>query len=45
MKTPEVIVRGKDNGEGMVIHYKTNRGTDVFGLAIPNIYTHTDWDL
>jgi glyoxylase-like metal-dependent hydrolase (beta-lactamase superfamily II) len=45
MKKPDVIVKGKHNGEGMVIHYKTARGTDVFGLAIPNIYTHTDWDL
>ena len=45
MKTPEIIVRGKDNGEGMVIHYKTSRGTEVFGLAVPNMYTHADWDL
>ncbi|UCH50832.1 MAG: MBL fold metallo-hydrolase [Chloroflexota bacterium] len=45
METPDVIVKGKDNGEGMVIHYKTTKGTDVFGLAIPNIYTHADWDL
>ncbi len=45
MKTPDVIVKGKDNGEGMVIHYKTTRGTDVFGLAIPNIYAGADWDL
>jgi glyoxylase-like metal-dependent hydrolase (beta-lactamase superfamily II) len=45
MKTPDVIVKGKDNGEGMVIHYRMTRGTDVFGLGIPNIYTHTDWDL
>ena len=45
MRTPDIIVEGKDNGEGMVIHYRTSRGTDVFGLAIPNVYTHTDWDL
>jgi len=45
MKTPDVIVRGKDNGEGMVIHYKTAKGADIFGLAIPNIYAGTDWDL
>ncbi len=45
MKTPDVIVRGKDNGEGMVIHYRTTRGTDVFGLGVPNIYGDTDWDL
>ena len=45
MKTPDVIVKGKDNGEGMVIQYKTTRGTDVFGLAIPNTYADADWDL
>jgi glyoxylase-like metal-dependent hydrolase (beta-lactamase superfamily II) len=45
MKTPEVIVRGKDNGEGMVVHYRTTRGTDVFGLGVPNIYGGADWDL
>ena len=45
MKTPDVIVKGKDNGESMVIHYKTAKGADVFGLAIPNIYADADWDL
>jgi glyoxylase-like metal-dependent hydrolase (beta-lactamase superfamily II) len=45
MKTPDVIVKGKDNGEGMVIHYKTAKGIDVFGLGVPNIYTNADWDL
>lgn len=45
MRTPEIIVKGKDNGEGMVIHYKTSKGTDVFGLAIPNVYANADWDL
>jgi glyoxylase-like metal-dependent hydrolase (beta-lactamase superfamily II) len=45
MKTPDVIVKGKDNGEGMVVHYKTARGTDIFGLGVPNIYIDADWDL
>ena len=45
MRTPDVIIKGNDNGEGMVIHYRTTRGTDVFGLGIPNIYTNADWDL
>lgn len=45
MKIPDVIVRGKDNGEGMITHYQTTKGTDIFGLAIPNIYVNTDWDL
>jgi glyoxylase-like metal-dependent hydrolase (beta-lactamase superfamily II) len=45
MKTPDIIISGKDNGEGMVIHYETARGTDIFGLAVPNIYADADWDL
>lgn len=45
MKKPDVIVTGKDNGEGMVIHYRTKKGTDIYGLAIPNIFTYADWDL
>lgn len=45
MKTPGIITRGKDNGEGMVIHYQTARGTDIYGMALPNIYAHADWDL
>ncbi len=45
MKTPEIIVRGKDNGEGVVVHYQTAKGTDVFGLGITNIHLDSDWDL
>ena len=45
MKKPDVIAWGKDNGEGMVIRYKTSKGTDIFGLGMPNIYSSTDWDL
>ncbi|MFC1923823.1 MBL fold metallo-hydrolase [Chloroflexota bacterium] len=47
MRTPDVIVMGKDNGEGMIIHNRTTKGTDVFGLAIPSIHVNvsTDWDL
>jgi glyoxylase-like metal-dependent hydrolase (beta-lactamase superfamily II) len=45
MKTPDIIVKGKDNGEGMVVHYKTAKGTGVFGLGMPNIYADADWDL
>jgi glyoxylase-like metal-dependent hydrolase (beta-lactamase superfamily II) len=45
MKTPDVIIRGKDNGDGMIIHYRTSRGVDIFGLAMPNIHVSTDWDL
>lgn len=45
MKTPDVVVQGKDNGEGMSIHYQTMKGTHIFGLGIPNIYASADWDL
>ena len=45
MKTPEIIVSGKSNGEGVVIHYQTGKGTDIFGLGIPNIHLNSDWDL
>ena len=29
----------------MVIYYQTAKGTDIFGLAIPNIRANSDWDL
>ena len=45
MKTPEIIISGKPNGEGMVVRYQTIRGTDIFGLGIPNIYLNAGWDL
>ena len=45
MKAPDVIVSGKTNGEGMVIRYRTARGTDIYGLAVPNIYADAAWDL
>ncbi len=45
MKTPDIIVQGKDNGDGMVIHYQTTKGTDIMGLAVPNIIAYSDWDL
>jgi glyoxylase-like metal-dependent hydrolase (beta-lactamase superfamily II) len=45
MKMPEIIVSGKSNGEGIVLRYQTTKGTDIFGLGIPNIYSNADWDL
>ncbi len=45
METPRVIVSGTNNGEGMILHYQTIKGTDVFGLGIPNVYVNADWDL
>jgi len=45
MKVPDVIHSGKRNGEGMVLRYQTARGTHIYGLGIPNIYSGADWDL
>jgi glyoxylase-like metal-dependent hydrolase (beta-lactamase superfamily II) len=45
MKTPELIVKGNDNGDGTIVRYQTSQGTAIFGLAVPNIRTHTEWDL
>jgi len=39
MKRPEIIVSGKSNGEGVIIHYQTAKGTEIFGLGIPNTHT------
>jgi glyoxylase-like metal-dependent hydrolase (beta-lactamase superfamily II) len=45
MKTPEIVISGKGNGEDMVVRYQTMKGTDIFGLGIPNIYVNAGWDL
>lgn len=45
MEAPDVIIRGKANGEGMVVRYRTTKGTYIFGFGVPNIYVGTDWDL
>ena len=45
MKQPDVIVNGTEDGEGMIVHYRTAEGTDIFGLGIPNIHSNLDWDL
>lgn len=45
MKEPEIVVAGKDNGEDMVVRYQTSKGTEVYGLAIPNIHADAEWDL
>jgi glyoxylase-like metal-dependent hydrolase (beta-lactamase superfamily II) len=36
-KTPEIIRKGEDGGEGMVVRYLTSAGTQVYGLGVPNI--------
>lgn len=45
MKIPDIVIKGEDNGEGMVVHYRTDRGTDVYGLGIPNVHANEGWDL
>lgn len=45
MKTPEIIVKGKDNGDSMIIHYQTTKGTDIFGLGMTNFHGSGEWDL
>ena len=45
MKLPDVIVEGKENGEGMIIHFKTGKGTEIYGLGLPNVYSDSDWSL
>ncbi|MBT4513239.1 MAG: MBL fold metallo-hydrolase [Chloroflexi bacterium] len=45
MKEPEIIVAGKDNGEDMVVRHQTSKGTEVYGMAIPNIHADAEWDL
>ena len=45
MKQPDVIVDGTEDGEGMIVRYRTTGGTDIFGLGIPNIHSNLDWDL
>ena len=45
MKLPDVVVEGKENGEGMIIHSQTRKGTEIYGLGIPNVYMDYDWSL
>jgi hypothetical protein len=45
MKLPDIVVEGKENGEGMIIRSQTGKGTEIYGLGIPNVYTDSDWSL
>ena len=45
MKLPDVILNGKENGEGMIIRSLTKKGTEIYGLGIPNVYTDSEWSL
>jgi glyoxylase-like metal-dependent hydrolase (beta-lactamase superfamily II) len=42
----EIIQEGKSNGEGIVMRYRTRKGTDIFCLGVPLFYeSGEDWDL
>lgn len=42
----EIIQHGKSNGEGIVVRYRTQRGTEIYGLGVPLFYeSGEDWDL
>jgi len=41
MIEPQIIKHGSENGDGMVIRYQTQVGTEIFGLGIPNTYSGT----
>jgi glyoxylase-like metal-dependent hydrolase (beta-lactamase superfamily II) len=45
MKLPDVVVEGEQNGEGMIIRSQTGKGTEIYGLGIPNVYSDSDWSL
>jgi hypothetical protein len=45
MKLPDVVLKGKENGEGMILRAQTGMGTEIYGLGIPNVYTDSDWSL
>jgi glyoxylase-like metal-dependent hydrolase (beta-lactamase superfamily II) len=46
LQTMEIIQEGKSNGEGMVMRYRTRKGTDIYCLGVPLFYeSGEDWDL
>lgn len=45
MNLPDIIIDGKENGEGMIIRFRTRKGKEIYGLGIPNVYTDSDWSL
>ncbi|NQT74865.1 MAG: MBL fold metallo-hydrolase [Chloroflexi bacterium] len=45
MREPEIIITGRDSGEDMIVRYQTSKGTEIYGLAIPNVHDDTDWNL
>lgn len=45
MKTPDIFITGKANGDDMIIHYQTAKGTNIFGLGMRNFHSSGDWDL
>ncbi len=46
MQEFEIIARGKENGEGVVLSYYTTAGAEIFCLGVPlNYSSDEDWDL
>ncbi|MBM3131776.1 MAG: MBL fold metallo-hydrolase [Chloroflexi bacterium] len=45
MIEPEIITHGRNNGEGVIVRYRTAKGTEVYGLPLPNIHGNQSWDL
>lgn len=42
----EIVHQGKSNGEGIVMRYRTRKGTDIYCLGVPLFYeSGEDWDL
>jgi len=42
----EIVQEGKSNGEGIIMRYRTRRGTDIYCLGVPLFYeSGEDWDL
>jgi len=42
----EIIHKGKENGDGVILRYSTRKGTEIYCLGVPLNYTSgEDWDL
>ncbi|MDD5311567.1 MAG: MBL fold metallo-hydrolase [Dehalococcoidia bacterium] len=42
----EIIQKGKENGDGVILRYRTRKGTDIYCLGVPlNYSSGEDWDL
>ena len=42
----EIVQHGQPNGEGVILHYRTGKGTEIYCLGVPLHYASgEDWDL